>query len=71
VPSGASLYLFSDGVFEIVTNEGLEWRLSDFIPHLLQPREPSESQRLFRAVRKLARPGGLDDDFSLLVLTFD
>jgi len=71
VPPGASLYLFSDGVFEIVTNEGLEWRLSDFIPHLLQPREPAESQRLFQAVRKLARPGGLEDDFSLLVLTFE
>jgi serine phosphatase RsbU (regulator of sigma subunit) len=71
ISPGASLYLFSDGVFEIVTNEGLEWRLGDFIPHLLQPPEPMESKRLFRAVRKLARPGGLDDDFSLLVLSFD
>jgi serine phosphatase RsbU (regulator of sigma subunit) len=73
VPPGASIYLFSDGVFEFVTNDGIEWGLSDFIPHLLQPPVPgmTESQRLFRDVRKLAQPGGLDDDFSLLVLTFD
>ena len=73
VPPGASIYLFSDGVFEFFTNDGVEWGLNDLIPHLLQPLVPgmTESQRLFRDVRKLAQPGGLDDDFSLLVLTFD
>ena len=73
VPPGASIYLFSDGVFEFVTNDGVEWGLSDFVPHLLQPPVPgmTESQRLYRDVRGLAQPGGLDDDFSLLVLTFD
>jgi hypothetical protein len=29
-----------------------------------------EAQRLYRAVRKAARPGPLDDDFSLVVVTF-
>jgi serine phosphatase RsbU (regulator of sigma subunit) len=73
VPPGASIYLFSDGVFEFVTNDGVEWGLSDFVPHLSQTPVPgmTESQRLFRDVRGLAQPGGLDDDFSLLVLTFD
>ena len=28
---GASLYLFSDGVFEIVTKDGVEWGLNDFL----------------------------------------
>jgi len=73
VPPGASLYLFSDGVFEFVTADGVEWGLNDLIPHLQMPAVPglTESRRLFRDVRKLARPGGLDDDFTLLVLTFD
>jgi len=73
VPPGASLYLFSDGVFEFVTLDGLEWGLNDLIPILLQSPDPemTESQRLFRDVRKLAKPGGLDDDFTLLVLGFD
>jgi serine phosphatase RsbU (regulator of sigma subunit) len=73
VPEGAALYLFSDGVFEFVTIDGHEWGLNDFIPHLLQPPVPGlpESRRLYREVRGLAQPGGLDDDFSLLVLNFD
>ena len=73
VPPGASLYLFSDGVFEFVTRDGLEWGLNELIPYLHQPRDPevAESRRLFRDVRKLAQPGGLDDDFTLLVLSFD
>jgi serine phosphatase RsbU (regulator of sigma subunit) len=73
IPLGASLYLFSDGVFEFVTKEGVEWGLSDLIPHLVLPPVSgmSESKRLYQEVRALAQPGGLDDDFSLLVLHFD
>lgn len=73
VPPGASIYLFSDGVFEIVTIDGIEWRLRDFLPLLLEaPVEGfSEPERLFQDVRRMARPGGLNDDFSLVVLTFE
>jgi hypothetical protein len=47
--------------------------LQDFLPLILKPpvEGRSECQRLFEAVNGLARPGGLDDDFSLVVLTFD
>jgi hypothetical protein len=73
VPPGAALYLFSDGVFEIVTRDGEEWGLQDFLPSLAkQPVDGlTESQRLFREVREKSRPGGLDDDFSLVVMTYD
>ena len=73
VPEGANLYLFSDGVFEIVTKDGVEWGLSDFLPLLPGPPMPGmgECQRLYRGVRGLAQSGSLDDDFTLLVLTFD
>jgi serine phosphatase RsbU (regulator of sigma subunit) len=73
VPPGASIYLFSDGVFEIVTIDGLQWGLQDFLPLLRKPpiEGLTECQRLYREVARTARPGGLDDDFSLLVMTFD
>lgn len=73
VPPGAFLYLFSDGVFEFVTKDGIEWGLNDFIPYLQRAPVPgmTESQRLFKDVRALAQPGALDDDFSLLVIAFD
>jgi serine phosphatase RsbU (regulator of sigma subunit) len=73
VPPGGSIYLFSDGVFEIVTKDGIEWGLSDFVPRLLEPRSPDagECQRLYKQVRSLAHAGSLEDDFSLLVVNFD
>jgi serine phosphatase RsbU (regulator of sigma subunit) len=72
VPSGASLYLFSDGVFEIVTKDGVEWGLNNFLP--LLPGRPTqgqtESASIFGQVRGLARAVELDDDFSLMILRF-
>ena len=53
--------------------DGEEWGIQDFLPSLLdEPVEGlTESQRLFRLIRETSRPGGLDDDFSLVVATFD
>ena len=72
VPSGSALYLFSDGVFEIVTAAGAEWRLQEFVPMILQPpsAELSEPERLLAAVRQEARRDAFDDDFAMLVATF-
>ncbi len=72
VPPGATLYVFSDGVFEIVTQQGQRWELDDFLPLLSAAPVPgmSEPSRLHGRVREIARPGGFDDDFSLLTVTF-
>jgi serine phosphatase RsbU (regulator of sigma subunit) len=72
VEAGSRLYVFSDGVFEVVTKEGTQWGLQDFLPLLQQPADPAlgEPERLYRAVQDIARPGSLDDDFSMLVVTF-
>ncbi|MDP3613053.1 MAG: PP2C family protein-serine/threonine phosphatase, partial [Rubrivivax sp.] len=67
---GDRLYLFSDGVFEIVTQDGQTWTLDEFLPLLGQPLPSGlgEPEHLFKVVRALARPGPLDDDFSILTL---
>jgi serine phosphatase RsbU (regulator of sigma subunit) len=72
VEPGSSLYLFSDGVFEVMTADERQWRLADFLPLLTEPPQAGtrESLRLHRAVRNIARPGPFDDDFSLVVVTF-
>jgi serine phosphatase RsbU (regulator of sigma subunit) len=72
VPPGETLYLFSDGVFEIITREGAEWGLTDFQPLLFAPSEAgtTEPDRLHREVRGICRPGPFDDDFSILTVTF-
>ena len=72
VPRDSRLYLFSDGVFEIVTHDGTQWGLSDFLPLILLPDREGvgEAERLHRHVRRVARPGPFDDDFTILVTTF-
>lgn len=72
VPAGAKLFVFSDGAFEILTVDGGQWAIEDFKELLKQPEKPGlpEPQRLYEAVRAVCRPGPLDDDFSVLMLTF-
>ena len=69
VAEGDKLYLFSDGVFEIVTRDDERvWQIEDFLPLLGHSPLHEEPEHLFRVVRGLARPGPLDDDFSILVM---
>jgi sigma-B regulation protein RsbU (phosphoserine phosphatase) len=73
VPPGAWLYLFSDGVFEIVTKGGELWSLRDFAPLILEPPRSGvgEGERLYGAVTGVAGPDALDDDFTIVVLAFE
>jgi sigma-B regulation protein RsbU (phosphoserine phosphatase) len=73
VPAGSSFYLFSDGVYEILDNDGVQWSIEDFTSLILQPpvEGVSEPERLYQAVCKQAQPTTLDDDFSLVVVTFN
>ena len=73
LPPGASLYVFSDGVYEIIDRDGKQWAIDDFVDLILADAEPgvAEPDRLYREVTSRAQPHTLDDDFSLVVLTFD
>jgi len=72
VPEGARLFLFSDGVFELHDRTGRAWALADLLPWLSQvpPTDEAPARWLQRAVLEQARPGPLEDDFSLLAVTF-
>jgi sigma-B regulation protein RsbU (phosphoserine phosphatase) len=68
---GSSLYLFSDGVFEITTKAGAQWGVADVVPFLLEPALPgtAEPERLHAAVQRNSRSPVLEDDFSMVVVT--
>jgi serine phosphatase RsbU (regulator of sigma subunit) len=72
VPPGSSIYLFSDGAFEVDTKDGGMWGLKDFVPLLAQPVRPDvpEPVRLYRTVAAAAIRDPLADDFSMMVLNF-
>jgi hypothetical protein len=72
IPPGSTLYLFSDGVFEIEDQEGRRWSIADFLPKLTWSpvQGMTEPQRLYEIIRGAAGPGPLEDDFSLVALHF-
>lgn len=72
IPPGGRLYVFSDGAFEIIDASGREWGIEDLRRLIAGPAEPGpmEPRRIWDAVRAAVRPGPLDDDFSVLVVTF-
>ena len=71
VPQHSTLYIFSDGVFEIEDKYGRQWEMDDFLSLLRDAPGPGEAKRLYDEVRSKARHGALDDDFSVMVLSFD
>jgi hypothetical protein len=73
VPSGSRLHVFSDGVFEITTRAGRQWGLEDVRPLLLARGISSgqDSRRLLDAVRAESVTPDLEDDFSLVIVTFE
>ena len=72
VTTNSMLYIFSDGVFEIDTEDGRTLSLADFTPLLLEAEEEgvTEPERLRRRVRESARAGPLADDFSIVTVKF-
>lgn len=72
VPEGHTLFVFSDGAYEIVTRTGERHDLEEFLPLLTAPSVPgqTEPERVYTAIKAIAKAGPLDDDFSLMALTF-
>ncbi len=72
LPPASTLFLFSDGAYEIVTKDDSRWELSDFVPLLTEPAiaGTTEADRVYQSVKQAAAPGPFEDDFSLVVLTF-
>ncbi len=68
---GERLYVFSDGAYEIVEQDGRERGLEDFERELADPgadRSPGEARRRYDGARRAARTENLQDDFTLLVI---
>jgi serine phosphatase RsbU (regulator of sigma subunit) len=72
VPPASTLFVFSDGAYEIVTKDGDRWELENFLPLLTAPSVPqmTEPDRVYQAIKEVVKPGPLDDDLSLLAVTF-
>jgi serine phosphatase RsbU (regulator of sigma subunit) len=72
VPRGASLFVYSDGAFEIHKADGGEWKFSEFVEFMSRSRglELSPLDLLLAEARHLKGSDQLDDDFSVFQVDF-
>jgi len=73
IPTGSDVYLFSDGVYEIEQNDGVYWTLDELEEFMDNhySKDNSELDKLFEWTKELSGKTILDDDFSIIKLTFE
>ena len=67
-----TLYVVSDGTFEIARQDGTMWPFEDYVKFLADATAGGKPAlgELEKKVRELHGPGALDDDFSILKVDF-
>ncbi|WP_373479060.1 SpoIIE family protein phosphatase [Geminocystis sp.] len=71
VQADSILYIFSDGIYEIVEENGEIWGLNNFTDLLLQVNKNQESnlQNIIDHVHSINKSSNFDDDLSILKIT--
>ena len=72
VEEGNSLYIFSDGVYEVEKADGSMWRFKEFVEYLksVESEKQSVLDRLYDYVKTIGKSDHLDDDFTILEVAF-
>ena len=67
-----TLYIFSDGVYEIEKSDGSMWQFSEFSEFMKDMRAGSRSSldALYHHALKLGNTGQFEDDFTIMEVTF-
>ena len=68
-----SLYLFSDGVYEVIQPNGTIWGFQNFLAEVIAHNAKSSGniEQLFQKIQGIKGHANLDDDYSLLQLKFN
>ena len=72
VGENATLYIFSDGVYEVEKPDGSMWQLSEFVDFMRQskPTDRSQLDNLYNHIQSINSHDNFEDDFTILVATF-
>ena len=67
-----TLYIFSDGVYEVKKSDGSMWRFDEFADFLNNVKAGGQSilDRLYRYVTNLGNSDTFDDDFTIVEVAF-
>lgn len=68
----STLYIFSDGVYEVKKSDGTMWRFQDFSTFMQKMNNESQSRldRLYNYVKDLGESDQLEDDFTIMEVVF-
>jgi sigma-B regulation protein RsbU (phosphoserine phosphatase) len=72
VPPGSSLFLYSDGAFEVSRPDGTMWAFAEFVSTLTAPLQVSERRldALLAKIQAVSAREDFNDDFSMVELLF-
>ena len=72
VKDSATLYIFSDGVYEIETADGSMWQFAEFSDFManVAPGNHTRLDDLFRHAKKISNRDNFEDDFTIVDVTF-
>jgi sigma-B regulation protein RsbU (phosphoserine phosphatase) len=73
IPVGSSLYIFSDGVYEVEVERGRMWTLEEMRDLLKIEKQENgiELDKLYDYLQVLNKDANLPDDFSIIKLNFE
>jgi sigma-B regulation protein RsbU (phosphoserine phosphatase) len=72
VGENTTLYIFSDGVYEVEKSDGSMWRFQEFAEFMNKNRTDGQSSldRLYRHAKNLGNQDKFEDDFTILEVAF-
>jgi sigma-B regulation protein RsbU (phosphoserine phosphatase) len=72
IDEGSTLYILSDGVYEIKQPDGSMWRFGEFSEFMskLKTEDGSRLDRLFRYANNIRKTDSFEDDFTVIEVAF-
>ncbi len=72
VSENATLYIYSDGVYEVEKSDGMMWQLHEFVDFIGRAKTTDRSQleNLYQSIQSMNVQDNFEDDFTILEATF-
>jgi serine phosphatase RsbU (regulator of sigma subunit) len=67
------MYIFSDGVYEILKTDGIMWQFKEFSDFVSKPgtAKQSDLDRIYQHAKQLNQYDSFEDDFTIIEVVFD
>ena len=69
---GNTLYIFSDGVYEVEKSDGTNWHFNEFVNYIKKVKTDGKAvmDRLYDYVRLRGKSDNCEDDFTIVEVVF-